>query len=114
MPAASVKEPPPVRTQTKAIARAPAATPAEDVRAAPGEQVVRLRFARESWVEIRDRNGRKIFSQLNSPGTEQVVSGLPPLSLVVGNANGVQLTHNEQPVNLGPHTKIDVARLTLE
>jgi cytoskeleton protein RodZ len=83
------------------------------VRAA-GEQVVKLHFMRESWVEIRDRSGRKIFSQLNAPGTDQVVSGLPPLTLIVGNANGVQLTHNEQPVNLGPHTKVDVARLTLE
>jgi cytoskeleton protein RodZ len=79
-----------------------------------GEQVLHLRFSRESWVEIRDRNGRKILSRLNAPGSEQVVSGLPPLSLVVGNANGVELTHNEQPVNLAPHTKVDVARLTLE
>jgi cytoskeleton protein RodZ len=51
---------------------------------------------------------------LNAPGTDQVVSGLPPLSLIVGNANGVQLTHNEQPVDLGRYTKVDVARLTLE
>ena len=89
----------------------PAAAP---VHPAPGEQVVRLRFARESWVEIRDRNGRKVFAQLNAPGTEQVVSGLPPLSLIVGNANGVQLTHKEHAVDLAPYIKIDVARLTLE
>ena len=88
-----------------------AAAPAQR---APGEQIVKLHFTRESWVEIRDRSGRKIFSQLNAPGTEQVVSGLPPLSLIVGNANGVQLTHNEQPVDLGRYTKVDVARLTLE
>jgi cytoskeleton protein RodZ len=81
---------------------------------APGEQVVKLHFTRASWVEIRDRNGQKIFSQLNAPGTDQVVSGLAPLSLVVGNANGVQLTHNEQPVNLEPYIKVDVARLTLK
>jgi len=36
------------------------------------------------------------------------------LSLVVGNAAGVRLLYNEQPVDLAPHTKIDVARLTLE
>ena len=106
-------EPPAVRPPQKTGARAPDAV-RPNSRPAAGEQVVRLRFARESWVEIRDRNGRKIFSQLNAPGSEQVVSGLPPLSLVVGNANGVQLIHNEQPVNLGPHTKVDVARLTLE
>lgn len=79
-----------------------------------GEHLVRLRFDRESWVEIRDRNGHKIFSQLNPAGTEHAVSGQPPLSLVVGNAVGVRLTYNEQPVDLAPHIKVDVARLTLE
>ena len=105
-----VNEPAPalVREQAGVL---PAAAP---VHPAPGEQVVRLRFSRESWVEIRDRNGRKVFAQLNAPGTEQVVSGLPPLSLIVGNANGVQLTHKEHAVDLAPYIKIDVARLTLE
>ena len=79
-----------------------------------GEQLIRLRFDRESWVEIRDGNGRKIFSQLNPAGTEHAVSGQPPLSLVVGNAVGVRLTYNDQQVDLAPHTKVDVARLTLE
>ena len=78
------------------------------------EHQLKLRFDQESWVEIRDRNGRRIFSQLNPAGTALAVSGLPPLSLVVGNAAGVHLIHNDQPVNLAPHIKIDVARLTLE
>jgi cytoskeleton protein RodZ len=98
--------------EASAVPSAPATGAA--AQRGPGEQIVRLRFARESWVEIRDRSGRKIFSQMNAPGTEQTVSGLPPLQLIVGNANGVEVTHNEQPVNLGPHTKVNVARLTLE
>lgn len=80
----------------------------------PGEHSVRFRFEQESWVEIHDKNGRRIFSQLNPAGTQQTVNGLPPLSLVVGNAAGVHLVHNEQPVNLGRYTQADVARLTLE
>jgi cytoskeleton protein RodZ len=71
-------------------------------------------FDRKSWVEIRDRSGRPIFSQLNQAGTEQRVNGLPPLAVIVGNAHGVRLTYDERPVNLAPHTKVDVARLTLE
>jgi len=105
---------PPVLTPQQPAVRAVEIAPAAKIAAGRGEQLVRLRFSRESWVEIRDRSGRKIFSQLNHAGTEQVVSGLPPLSVIVGNANGVQLIHNEQPVDLGPHTKVDVARLTLE
>ncbi len=84
------------------------------VASRPGEHRVRLRFERESWVEIRDRHGRKIFSQFNPAGTDQAVSGTPPLTLIVGNAAGVRLTHNDQPVDLVPHIKVDVARLTLE
>jgi cytoskeleton protein RodZ len=103
----------PVMVSQKPVEKAIEASPAK-VATGMREQTVRLRFSRESWVEIRDRNGRKIFSQLNPSGTEQVVSGLPPLSIIVGNANGVKLIHNEQPVDLGPYTKIDVARLTLE
>jgi cytoskeleton protein RodZ len=80
----------------------------------PDEHLIQFRFDRESWVEVRDGNGRRIFSQLNPAGTEQAVSGQPPLMLVVGNAAGVRLTHNRQPVDLGPYTKVDVARLTLE
>ncbi|MBI3067384.1 MAG: helix-turn-helix domain-containing protein [Betaproteobacteria bacterium] len=80
----------------------------------PGEHRVRLVFEKESWVEIRDRSGRKIFSGLNAAGTEQVVNGAPPLSVVVGNAGGVKLAYDDQPVDLARHTKVDVARLTLE
>jgi cytoskeleton protein RodZ len=88
--------------------------PTAAVERKPGEHSVRFRFERESWVEIHDKNGHKIFSQLNSAGTRRTVNGLPPLSLVVGNAAGVRLVHNEQPVNLGPYTQADVARLILE
>ena len=89
-------------------------TATTSARSLTNEQRVRMRFAQASWVEIRDRDGRRIFSQFNPAGTEQMVSGVPPLTLVVGNAKGVDLTYNEQPVDLGPHTKVDVARLTLE
>jgi cytoskeleton protein RodZ len=79
-----------------------------------GEKRIRLDFDQESWVEIRDRNERVIFSQLNRPGTTQEVSGRPPFSVVVGNAHGVKMTLGDQPVDLASHTKIDVARLILE
>jgi hypothetical protein len=33
---------------------------------------------------------------------------------VVGNSQGVQMTYNGREIDLARHTKIDVARLTLE
>ena len=85
-----------------------------DRAAAPGERELRFVFDEESWVEIRDRSDKTIFSQLNRAGTAQRVTGVPPLSIVVGNAHGVTMTYAGQPVDLARHTKIDVARLTLQ
>ena len=79
---------------------------------APG--VIRLVFDEESWVEIIDRNGEVILSILGEQGTTRTVSGEPPLLVVVGNSAGVKLSYNDQPVDLAPHTRADVARLTLE
>ena len=75
---------------------------------------LRLTFERESWVEVRNGNGNLIFAQLNPGGSVRIVRGLPPLSLVVGNASGVSLTFKGKAVDLAPHTRTDVARLTLE
>ncbi len=75
---------------------------------------VKMMFKGQSWVEIRDKSGKVVFSKLNGAGTEQTVIGTPPLSLVVGNARMVAVTYNDKPVDLGPHTPVDVARLNLE
>jgi cytoskeleton protein RodZ len=104
-------------TAAATIPEPPAAVAQPEPQVAPpkrGEKLVRLDFTQECWVEIRDRNERIVFSQLNRPGTMQEVSGLPPLSIVVGNAHGVKMTYGDQPVDLARHTKIDVARLVLE
>jgi cytoskeleton protein RodZ len=72
-----------------------------------------LRFEKESWVEIKARNGT-LLSQLNPAGSEKTVEGDPPFQLTIGNAPSVQVTYNDQPVDLKPHFKVDVARFTLQ
>jgi cytoskeleton protein RodZ len=79
---------------------------------APG--VMRLVFDEESWVEVTDRDGAVILSELGEPGTARTVSGLPPLAVVIGNTAGVTLTYNDQAVDLASYARADVARLTLE
>ena len=80
----------------------------------PGTHELHFRFEQESWVEVRDRNDKVIFTKLNRAGAEERVIGVPPLKLVVGNARGVRLSYDAQPVDLAPHTGVSVARLTLE
>jgi len=79
-----------------------------------GERRIRLEFDRESWVEIRDRDGKTLMSQLNPAGSRRVVLGRAPLSFVIGNGAAVRLVYNDRLVDLKPYIQIEVARLTLD
>jgi cytoskeleton protein RodZ len=96
------------------IAAGAGEAPVVSVKRKPGDHVVRLLFDQDSWVEIRDRDGNRIYSQLNAAGTSQTISGTPPLQLIIGNAAGVRMTVNDRPYDLAPYVKVDVARLTLD
>lgn len=67
-----------------------------------------------SWVEITDGTGRVVISQTLPAGQTQAVVGAPPFDVVIGNAREVVLNFRGQAVDLGPHTRQNVARLTLQ
>lgn len=98
-----------------APAAAPAAAVASEQKApVPGAAQLRFVFDKESWVEVRDRDDRIIFSQRPGSGAERQVAGQGPLSLVIGYAPGVKLYWRGELIDLVPHTRGDVARLVLE
>lgn len=93
----------------------PAAGPAQNAPdAVTRTGRVEFRFDGESWVEVIDSKGTVLTSQLNRGGASQVVEGAAPLSLVIGNPGAVQVKFNEGAVDLAPHTRVGVARLTLQ
>jgi cytoskeleton protein RodZ len=98
---------------TKAEAAQADAARAEAARKA-GLRILKLRFRAESWVEVRDAQGTVLFSRLNARGSQAEVAGRPPMSVVVGNAPGVDATYEGRDFPLEPHTKVAVARFTLE
>lgn len=77
-------------------------------------QGLHFMFNNESWVEVRDALGKVVFSRLNAPGSESVVQGEPPFSIVIGGASGVQLSYNGNRVDIASYMSEDVARLRLE
>lgn len=97
-----------------AAVQAPVPPVAKAPVASPGEGRIRLEFDRDSWVEIKGRDGQTLMSQLNPAGSRRTVVGQPPLSLVIGNAAAVRLSYNDSPVDLKPYVQIEVARLTLK
>jgi len=101
-------------SQPSASATSPAEPTQASIQANPSGAHILMKFTQPSWVRVLDRDGKEIFNQNKPSGTESVIEGNPPFKIEMGNAAGVQLSYNGQPVDLAPHTKANVARLTLE
>ena len=110
--APAVVEPP--KTIAAKVDPLPTQRPRENVVARGAERTLMFKFQGESWVEVRDSRGRVLFQQLNPAGSEAEVTARPPFSIVVGNAPEVQMLMNGEAYDLGPHTRVAVARFTIE
>ena len=121
------KAPPAERPAVEKPAIAPKPAPAVEAKApaeplpvvkAParsgGANRLVLRFEEDAWVEVIDSNGRNLVSSLNRAGTERAVRVSPPFNVVIGNASHVQAVYNDKPLDLAPHTKVEVARFTVQ
>ncbi len=74
-----------------------------------------LKFNADSWVKVVDGSKATILEQLRKGGSEQIITGKRPLSVVLGNAAGVRLSYNDKDIDLSSYKKQDgTARLTLE
>lgn len=69
-----------------------AASPATPARGKGLE--VTLRFTSDSWVEIYDAKGEKLFYDIGSANSERKISGTPPFRVTFANAPGVSLDVN--------------------
>ena len=113
-PAASEVRPQPEPRAPEPVPE-PAAAPPPAAATPAAQALLHFVFRRDSWVQVREADGTAIFTRLNPAGTEQQVTGKPPLSLVIGNADGVMLTYGDQAIDLEPHIAGGgVARLTLK
>jgi hypothetical protein len=64
---------------------------------------VTLRYAADSWTEVYDATGQRLFYAVGAANTVQTFSGTYPLRVVLGNASGVSVQfngHNESIANL--------------
>lgn len=94
-----------------AVAEAAPPTP-EAVESDRGQLLFRLRG--ESWIQVRDATGNTIYMGTGAAGSTRVVQGTPPFGVVVGNATQVVMEHAGKPIDLIPHIRTGVARLTVE
>jgi cytoskeleton protein RodZ len=80
--APAVPSPAPAVESAAAQPRREEATPARETR-------LKLDLTNDSWVEVYDSRGERLFYDVASAGSVQSVSGRGPLRVVLGNAAGV-------------------------
>jgi len=104
----------PVDDAAAEVAKEQASTVADVVVLLPNQAQLVMVFDKDCWVEIKDGNGKMVLSDLYSAGAsiEQVVTA--PIEVLLGRSSGVAImTFDGQAIDLKPHTRKDIARLTL-
>ncbi|MFI8481645.1 RodZ domain-containing protein [Pseudomonas sp. NPDC078700] len=98
-------------TDTPLVASEP--TPAPAPAAVEGEGNVSINFTANCWLQLKDANGKVVYSGLKKAGESLNVSGKAPLELRLGFASGAQVTYNGQAVDVAPYATGETARLKL-
>jgi cytoskeleton protein RodZ len=75
---------------------------------------VRVAASHDTWVQIADGAGRRVFSGILGSGEEQAWIASAPYQVKIGNAPGTRLYYRGKPVDLAPYTRGDVATVELK
>jgi len=81
--------------------------------AASGERLLEITTSADTWVEIFGRDDRQLEMDLVRAGTHREYADEGPFRVMVGRAAAVLVTLDGESVDLAPHTRDGVARLTL-
>ena len=84
-----------VPTSTATAAATPAPPP---TRTRQGE--LTLKFSSDSWAEVYDATGQRLFYDVGAASSAHTVRGPAPLRVVLGNAAGVALEFNGRPASI--------------
>jgi cytoskeletal protein RodZ len=70
------------------------ATPVSAPERAKNQSQITLRYSSDSWTEVYDASGARLFYDVGAANSVQTVVGTPPLRVVLGNASGVSIEYN--------------------
>ena len=99
-----------ITKSTRVAAAAPTEAPPPRLKSVD----VTLKFAADSWAEVYDANGQRLFYDIGSANSSHAVTGTPPLRVVLGNAPGVTVNINGKPTKVPPSAvQNDSAQFTI-
>jgi cytoskeleton protein RodZ len=104
-------------TESKPAAALPTPVAADTNAAKPvvtnAKNALVFNVRKDSWIEVRDAHS-VLFSRMVKAGSTEQVEVTQPVSLIVGNAAGVDIVFRGAPVETKTDAKSNVARLSLK
>ncbi|MFJ7565948.1 helix-turn-helix domain-containing protein [Herminiimonas sp. NPDC097707] len=115
----------PTPTPTPVSAAAPAGLPVAAPQASKvtvpaiavsvnSKDALAIKVREDSWVEIKRADNSIVLSRLLKAGSSEVVEVSGPVSMVIGNAAGVDVTLRGTPIDIVAGNTSNVARLNLK
>lgn len=102
-------------TTAPAVAKpAPVAAAPKPAALVDGKNALVISVREDSWVEIKGADNNILLSRLLKAGTAEAVPVTAPVSVVIGNAAGVDVTLRGAPVDVVSGNSSNVARLNLK
>jgi cytoskeleton protein RodZ len=78
-----------------------------------GNDTVVLNLTGDSWIEIYDGEGERLYLDLARSGKNYIINGNSPFNILLGAANNVSIEFNGSSVDIEPYIKFGIARFTL-
>jgi cytoskeleton protein RodZ len=92
---------PPAPAAQAAAVPAVLTKPAADLTPGVGKARLRLSFSADSWVDIQDYSGKRVFQGNGRANSVKTVAGMAPFRVYLRSAGGVQLQLNDRAIAIG-------------
>jgi cytoskeleton protein RodZ len=87
-------------SSTGSSGAAPGASGAASSEVLRASSTLRFTVRQDAWIEVRQADGRTVFSAIVKPGSPVDIDARQPVTMVIGNANQVSLDFEGKPVDL--------------
>ncbi|WP_033136071.1 cytoskeleton protein RodZ [Aeromonas finlandensis] len=103
-----------VGTATDVAASGAVATGSDDVAIDPAKAPqLKMSFTADCWLDVKDANGKTLFSGLKKANDELVLEGAEPLKFIVGAPMAVKLDYKGQSFDMSRYNNGRTARFSL-
>jgi len=78
-----------------------------------GDDLLVLSFVDDCWVEVKDRDGNRLYGDLNRSGQTLQLIGRAPFQVLLGYSPGVEMTFNGEEIDVAASTRRNMANITV-